>query len=350
MTQAQKTSTAWSDFAMRPNTTSAEGQVPITGDSRVSPDIIPMRVPVQDPQAVFATPQSWSNGYPAPVILDTPNYIYVRARNFYSGAETGAIRLYAAPSALINWPSIWLSDPLQVQNQPDPWVNISAAASQEIVVGAQPFYWQTPQPPQGSSSYSLFALVDTPHTPNPLLHGDIPGDYRTLAGLFADSLNIACKDSVYVPGDSPTWTQKLTLDIPASASNGALLHIYVFATAGCVNGQVAVSSGDSQGFNPVIEINRTTITGPEETYGILTMPAPGVASTVLNISFWIGSSNPGPGDRIVVSANWVPDSAEEARPFIESGVARPLPPALATGTMSWEVPVGSVSYHFTGSP
>lgn len=348
MTQLQAT-TMWTDFAMRPNTTSPEGQVPVTGTIYTCPDIIPQVVPVQNPQSVFGTPQSWSNSYPAQVNLGAPNYIYVRAKNFYNGAETGTIRLYAVGDSLINWPSQWINNPLPVQNQPDPWVNISAAGNQEIVVAGQPFYWQAPPPPPGSDHYCLFSLVDTEHTPNPLLHSNVPNDYNTMADLVTNSLNVGWKNIAEVSSNVPTWTQQMTLQIPPTASPDQMLHIYAFATAGCVNGQLAISSSDSQGFDPVINIAQTNITSPTDTYGTLTLPAPGVAKTVLNVSFWKGTSNPGFNDRVVVVAGWVPNSLEQIQPFIDSGAARRLPGQLAANNVGWEVAIGAMSYRFAAA-
>jgi hypothetical protein len=345
MTQVAATTT-WVDFAVRPNTTSPEGQVPVTGPIVVCPDIIPQTTAVHDPQSVFSTPASWAESYPAQVQQGAANYIYVRARNFDTGPETGTIRLYAVGDSLIQWPSQWINSPLEVQTGGST-VPISAQTSQEIVVGAQPFYWQAPPPPAGSDHYCLFSLVDTPKTPNPLLHSNVPDNYNTMVDLVTNSLNVGWKNIAEVPTNVPTWTSQMTLNIPPTAEANQQLHIYAFGTSGTVGGQVAVSSGDSQGFDPVVNIAQTTIQSSSETYGLITTPSPGLAKTVLNVSFWTSNSNPGFKDRIVVVAGWVPPSIESIGYLIAAGAARRLPLALAADTIGWEVPIGAMSYRFS---
>jgi hypothetical protein len=347
MTQVTATTT-WTDFAMRPNTTSPEGQVPVTGTIVVCPDIIPQTVAVHDPQGTFSTPASWANDYPAQVQEGAANYIYVRAKNFDNGPEDGTVRLYAVGSSLIQWPSQWINSPLPVQTGGNS-LPISAQTSQQIVVGAQPFYWQAPPPPAGSDHYCLFSLVDTVKTPNPLLHSTVADNYNTMVDLVTNSLNVGWKNIAEVPSNVPTWTSQMTLNIPPSAQPNQQLHIYAFGTQSTVGGQVAVTSGDSQGFDPVVNIAQTTIQSSSDTYGMITTPSPGVAKAVLNISYWTGTSNPGFNDRVVVVGGWVPSEINEIAHLIEAGAARRLPAALVGDTPGWEVAIGAMTYRFSAA-
>jgi hypothetical protein len=333
---------------MRPNTTSPEGQVPVTGPITACPDIIPATEAVNDPQSVYSTATSWATDYPAQVNAGAPNYIYVRTKNFAPGPETGTVRLYAVGSGLIQWPSLWVNNPLTVQ---DGGTNIalSAIANQEIVVGAQPFYWDAPPPPAGSDHYCLFSLVDTPKTPNPLLHSDVPDTYNNMADLVTNSLNVGWKNVAEVANNVPTWTHTMTMQIPPAAEANQLLHVYAFGTSGTVNGQLQISSGDSQGFNPPIQIDQTTIASATQTYGTLTTPTPGAAKTVLNVSFWKGNSNPDFADRITVICGWVPNDADLISRQIEAGTAYRLPPELAEDDTRWEVPIGAMHYQFSAT-
>jgi hypothetical protein len=335
--------TTWTSFAMRPNTDSAEGQVPIAGDPCTSPDIIPMSTAVQNPQATFSSPDSWTNDYPAQVNFGAANYLYVRAKNFGTGAETATVSMYAAGNGLINLPQQWLSNPLQVQTG-GTTVSLSAQTNQQIVVGGEPFYWQAPPPPAGSDHYCLFALVDDPANPNPLLHGNVPDDYNTMADLVNNNLYVGWKNVAEV-GNPPTWTEQMQMPIPPNAQPNQLLHVYVFGTAGYVGSQVEVTSGDGVSFNPPITIQQTTITSPTQTYGTLTTPQAGTSGTTLNVSCWTGSGNPGFRDRIVAVCGWVPNNAEELQPFLDSGAARRLPTELLGDTpVEWEVPIGAMHY------
>lgn len=347
-TQMLATTTTWPDFAMRPNTTSPEGQVPVTGPITSCPDIIPVTAAVNDPQSVYSTPTSWATDYAGQVSEGAPNYLYVRAKNFDAGAETGTISLYAVGCGLIQWPSLWINNPLNVQGG-GTTVALSATTNQEIVVGAQPFYWDAPPPPAGSDHYCLFSLVDTPKTPNPLLHTNVPDTYNNMSDLVTNSLNVGWKNVAEVSNDVPTWTHQMTMQIPPGAEANQRLHVYAFGTQGTVNGQLQVSSGDSQGFNPPIQIDQTTIASSSQTYGTLTTPTPGEARTVLNVSFWKGNSNPGFTDRITVVCGWVPNDAEVIASQIEAGTAHRLPSELAGDEPLWEVPIGAMHYQFSAT-
>lgn len=339
--------TAWTSFAIRSNTTSPEGQVPITGGVCASPDIIPLTTADPNPQATFSTPESWEKTYPGQVASGAPNYLYVRAKNFGAGAATATVSLYAAGNALINVPDVWLKNQLTIQDGDKKTVSLSAQTNQQIVVGTEPFYWQAPSPPPGSDHYCMFALVDDPTNPNPLLHGNVPNDYNTIADLVNHTLYVGWKNIAAV-GTAPTWTQQMQMPIPPGAQRGEMLHVYVFGTSGYVGSQVEVSSGDGQGFDPPITIKQTTIESPTQTYGTLTMPQPGSTGTVLNVSCWKHNGNPGLKDKIVAVCGWVPQSQEQLQPFLDSGAARRLPQALlGDAGVEWEVPIGAMHYQIS---
>lgn len=338
---------AWTDFAMRPNTTSPEGQVPTTGEIVGCPDIIPQASPVNDPQAVFSTPDSWKTTYPGQVLEGRPNYLYVRAKNFYPGQEEGTVRLYAAGSSLIQWPSIWLQNPLTLDSGSES-LALSAQKQNDIIVGQQPFYWEAPPPPAGSDHYCLFSLVDTENTPNPLLHSNVPSTFGTMAELVTNSLNVGWKNVAEVANDIPTWTKRITLEVPAPVEQGSRLHIYCNGTGKTVGGSVALSSGESQGFDPVVNMPKTEIRGQYDTYGLLTTPSPGLARATINVSFWKGTSDPTLQDRISVYAGWVPPDPDAIGHLIEAGVARRVPEEAAGDEIPWDTPVGAMHYRFTG--
>jgi hypothetical protein len=334
---------------MRPNTTSTEGQVPNTGGISDCPDIIPVQQATVDPQGTYSGAGSWGTTYPNQVVEGAPNYIYVRGKNWASGQETATVSLYAVGNALIPWPDQWLSNPLTVQATGGTTVTLEAQTNQQIVVGTQPFYWQAPPPPAGSDHYCLFALVDTPSNPNPLLHSDVPMTYTTMADLVTNTLYVGWKNVAEVSNNTPTWVKQMTMNVPKGASANQLLHVYVFGTQGTIGGQVAVSSGDSVGFNPPINISQTTIASSTDTYGTLTTPIPGQASTVLNVQFWQGNSNPQFGDRIIAVCGWVPATMEEAQPYIDRGMTRPLPQDRMVGDVGVEVAIGAMHYEFTAA-
>lgn len=343
---------AWNSFAMRPNTSSTEGQVPNTGIIYDCPDIIPVASATVDPQNAYKTADSWATTYSNQVRGSAPNFIYVRGKNWASGAETATVTMYAVPSSLISWPSQWLNSPLAVQTGDGTdvrSVELKAEANQQIVVGAQPFYWNAPPPPPGSDHYCLFALVDTPSNPNPLLHRDVKNSYTTMADLVTNTLYVGWKNVAEVDANAPTWTNQVQMTVPEGAAEGDFLHVYVYGTAGTVGGQVEVVSGDGDGFSPPINIPQQTVERAGATYGMLTTPTPGVANTILNISFWNGSATPRLGDGISAVCGWVPPTKEAAQPYIDRGVARALPEDRMGG-VGVEVLIGAMNYRFTAAP
>lgn len=73
---------------------------------------------------------------------------------------------------------------------------------------------------------------------------------------------------------------------------------------------------------------QTPIRQANETCGMIMTPMPGVARTVINVTFSTGSSNPGFQDRIVVVGGRVPPDASLISRYIEAerhagGIRRP---------------------------
>lgn len=350
--------TAWTSFALRPNTTTQEGQVPVSGELVACPDIIPQTAPVQDPQGTFSTPDSWATTYPGQVTAGVANYLYLRAKNWAPGAETTTARMYAVGCALVQFPSDWLNSPLSVQ-LPDgttsTTLELAATANQQVVVGEQPFYWQAPPPPAGSDHYCIFALLDSPDAPNQLLHSEVPQTYSDMASLVTNELYVGWKNVAEVsPGDL-AWTHQMRMPLPPRVNPTDLLHVYFVGSKGLVGGSASMSCGDGVGYNPPINVPQTNIVDSYSTYGVLVKPSPSEEVAVLNLSFWKGSSNPGFSDRLSVICGWVPSDAALAEPFVASGAATELPEhhqgheLLGGLDVAYEVTVGAMHYVFSGA-
>lgn len=70
----------------------------------------------------------------------------------------------------------------------------------------------------------------------------------------------------------------------------------------------------------------------------------------MNVSCWTNGANPGFSDRITAVCGWVPNSAEQLQPFLDSGAARQLPGELAAAAgVEWEVAIGPLHQVSTGS-
>ncbi|MFD5234999.1 hypothetical protein ACFWJ5_42320 [Streptomyces qaidamensis] len=335
---ALRTST-WTDFAMRPNLSSPEGIIPSSGPVCDCPDIIVSADPIDHPHQTLSTPESWHSQNAGTVYEGRPTYIYVRAKNFYDGSETGDVSLYYAPAELIQWPSQWKQNRLRPQEAGDT-VALRAHKRGGIAVGDNPFYWEAP-PPSPNGHYCLFALVNTAHTKNPL-PDNVPTSYKGMADLVSNYLNIGWKNTAEVESDVPTWTRQSGLTVPDTCPLNQRLMLSIIGSSGTVGGAVALSSSDTQ-FEPLIDLPETTIVDANRPISFLTQPKRPTHAT-LNLTFWQHSSNPGLQDSIQLVASWIPPDHESAAPYVDKGIAQRT--ATIDGDVFWTVPLGAMNYMF----
>lgn len=137
------------------------GAIPYPGSAWwSSPDIIPSgTTPVSNPQTFFT--QNWNSDVGQNIKASQTNYIYVRGKNLFPGPESGTIALYWADAGVSLNPSQWGNQPV-----PTAPAAVTAANSNDIVVGQTAFTWSPALPPAGSH-YCLIARVATPYFPNP---------------------------------------------------------------------------------------------------------------------------------------------------------------------------------------
>ncbi|WP_431286450.1 hypothetical protein [Roseateles chitinivorans] len=144
------------------------GQIPSTTRVAVScsPDIIPAGT-TQIPNYMTALVNNYNGAfnYFQNIQQNLYNYIYVRGYNLRAGAETGTIALYYAPSSLLLTPASWINNRISNFNGTQV-ANLSANATNQVVVGDAPFYWQPPPLAPNMGHYCLVAQVVTPNNPN----------------------------------------------------------------------------------------------------------------------------------------------------------------------------------------
>lgn len=145
------------------------------------PDIIPNQADaVGNPQATFGTVASYATGPYKDILPSQRNYIYVRAKNLYTGgAASGTAYLYWCKSSLFMNTNLWSSQ--NISSVTGPGSNLSAAAMNDIAVGDSAFLWLAPQQPTGFHYCCIVRLeTSTPSDPNP-----IPANFTSTGAFVA---------------------------------------------------------------------------------------------------------------------------------------------------------------------
>jgi hypothetical protein len=268
-----------------------------------SPDIIPNGPDaVPDYGTFFTNNFNGPYNYYANVQQNLFNYIYVRGMNLFPGAQTGQIFLYYADSSLLLVPANWIGNVVPNANLTNA-ANVSATATNQVVVGDSPFYWQ-PQPlPPAQGHYCLIAQVVTDQDPNPIPSGDNLPDF---AVWVANHPGIAWRN-VAVVTTMPTPAFSGFQGIANTTSDSALVTV----TATCVN----VPDGVSIALvcpvdGPLPPINTTQIVGPDNQIStnpktniisaVSTLPANFAAQLQLTVTTPVGTNLP-PGALVTVS-------------------------------------------------
>jgi hypothetical protein len=201
---------------MRPNPTS-EGTVPAEGTLCTSPDIwIAGTEPVNNFQTALATSESYGKESGNEVQEGRNNYIYLRAKNGTSVAQTKTIQVYYAPSGVIQWPSDWEPNVIPTDEGKE-FAQIANLAPGAIGVGNEVFVWQNVQPPPpGSDHYCLIAQVNDAQNTNPPPKVDT---LLNLGELIQSNLEFGWRNTRLVSRGQPSFqfTQRLKIkdNIPA---------------------------------------------------------------------------------------------------------------------------------------
>lgn len=293
--------TEYGDLFMRPNLTSPLGQVPSVGPVTSCPDIIPAgTTPTANYQTVYATSQSYASDPGGSVFLGQNNYIYVRARNNWNGAETGQISLYYVPAQVINWPSQWANNKL-LTDQGQSFTTVSAAAQGDVVVGANVFQWIPQPPPPGSDHYCLISQIVTPNNPNPIPGQTTPMTYEDMANIVANDLGFGWRNVVLVSGNPPTWVYQTQLTVPTTVS-AEVVHVYLACNNMPVGGAMSFTASTSQGSSQLVAIPQTSISDPNQISGLTVTLQPGYSASI-SVNYWANGTTPTSGANIALEAS-----------------------------------------------
>lgn len=294
-----RVSTTFADFYFRPNL-AANNVIPATGPYITCPDIIPWGTDtLADYQKVLATPDSYATSYGNQITETFTNYLYVRGKNGGSNAVTRQISLYYAPSAIIQWPYLWVQNQLLTDSGAKTSL-VSNVAPGAIAVAPDTFEWpNVSPPPAGSDHYCLFSYSTDPENPQP-----VPGSqsmtYEDMAALIQNQLNIGWLNTVLVDRDAPTWVYSQTLSIPADVDGARDVHVYL-QCSGFEGAAVSFTGSNQNGASGPIQIPKTTIPDDDYIVGTTVTLQPGFSCSVA-VNFWQQDAAPKSGATISLEA------------------------------------------------
>jgi hypothetical protein len=223
-------------FFLRDNLASG-GQVPAAPPYNQCPDIIQSGSPIPNAQSTLSAISSWQTIYDCQPVIGAPNYYYLRGMNGTApqGAETFQLKLFWAPAQLILFPATWKNNPLTAATGGET-VAVTADPG-HIGVGDEPFLWQAPPAPTGSTFYSLVAQAVGANGVTPPL----PTDWIGMSQLLTQQLSVGFRNMVYVDPSAPAWAHQVGVTIPSSVSEKASLRLMVTASGftGCSLGLIA---------------------------------------------------------------------------------------------------------------
>jgi hypothetical protein len=305
----------YDDLFMRANLSDV-GQVPGVGNACTSPDIIPFgSLPYSgDPNTFFAG--NYTSDVGQNVLAGEQNYIYVRAKNLASAADTGQVWLYWSKASLLNWPSVWSGNALKTE-QGSTSVEISAAQDGQVAVGQAPFVWSPAQ--ISDDHYCMISRVVTANNPNPVPDDGTIDDFTK---YVLNNRGVGWRNVTLVRGDTPSWQVPVNLRV----TDACQLLIQVETTNVPLGCAVQFACG-IEGPNPPLILAPTQITtSPNQTVGIWSQLPQGFSADI-TVSFWLNSNPALPsGAQVALCAYRLLDSshplAARGVPIADSRVDR----------------------------
>src|SRR5438045_350801 len=212
--------TTFNGVYLRPNISNG-GVIPAVGPVCTSPDIwIAGTQAVGNFQSALATAASYQTESSSNISLGNDNYIYARAMNGTSLAQSRSVQLYYAPSAIIQWPGQWQNNVIKT-DQGNTMANIANLAAGQVGVADQTFLWPNVQPPPaGSDHYCLLAQLNDANNDNPFPPISSQLD---LAALIANNLGWGCRNVTLIAGGPATFQFEVPLTIPQFMPTGTYL-------------------------------------------------------------------------------------------------------------------------------
>ncbi|MDY7093678.1 MAG: hypothetical protein SX243_11970, partial [Acidobacteriota bacterium] len=300
----------WDGLYLRTNLED-QGSVPRKAPWDHSPDLIPSGIlPVNHPARAFD--RSYDQELAKSLVAQTPNYIYLRVKNFATEARTGQLYLYYTPSQLLLYPQLWSQNALLTASGNDRSEVQDVSPSKVATIG-DPFVFN---PTPTDQSVVLIGRLVTPENPNPVpssLGGETFDEWISKRG------NWARFDAVVTTEGAAAFSQEIPFDM-GDIQGGVefLLSCQDLPTGS----QVWASSGGLLADDTYIIIPPSTIPGPG-VYGFGTVAeVPRRFRTTFQVCYrgqpWEG------GASLTLQALWIPEDGGRRRLIQEWKILGPV--------------------------
>ncbi|WP_224242432.1 hypothetical protein [Hyalangium gracile] len=289
----------YNDLFFRTNLSDA-GQLPSLPPAYTSPDIIPSGMnPISEPDRYFVG--NYGQDVGQDIINQANNYIYLRARNFASGPQSGLMSLYYTKASLLLYPSQWQSNQLKTSDGRTQ-VAVTNVSPNAIAVATDPFVWNPPALGSGDH-FCLISQVVTNEHPNPI---PPTGSVNDLTQFIIENPGFGWRNVSLTDAGAPTFTTPVGYQ---QGSDGGQMLFLLECKNVPAGASVAFSSG-TPGPDPLIDLQKTTVpanNGSWATGIISTVPAN--FETTISYSYWANGTTPAPGWSITLTVqNFVPSN------------------------------------------
>jgi hypothetical protein len=282
-----------------------KGEIPTSGTLCHSPDIIPNgQKPLADPNTLISD-ENWDKEMGKNLIANAHNYIYVRGMNLANKAENGDVYLYYSKASLLLYPSQWKNNQLKTDDGSGK-CNVSAKAIGSRVVTDNPFTWE-PEYITGDH-YCMVARVSTKDNPN-----KIPdtGDIQDFSKFICNNPGFGWRNVSVVNADSPTFTQTIEYE---QGTIKAPMKFCIECTNVPVGAEVAFSCA-TPGPQPVINLDKTTVTNSESFIVGMSSNVPKNFKSNISYSYWSNGKKPLKGFKIRLYAIYLVATDNELYDF-----------------------------------
>lgn len=261
------------------------GTIPRLVTAGTSPDVIPYgNETVLDPQTFFTA--NYDSYVDKPLLTGTgeTNNIYVRVKNYFTEGTTGKIYLYYAFNNQLDSPRVWKKNVIRTASGAD-YIEVTAEASGDIAVTAEPFVWAPPALPAGQS-YNLIARVSTVRNPNP-----VPTTIASFTAYVGDNGGIGWETPTLPPPVvKPVWTTSFPY---AQGDTERTMYFMLEGENITIGSQVSISSDTG-----VIKMDKAPVTTSPFSVGINQIVPAGYTCN-LSFTLWNQQKDSQPADSYV---------------------------------------------------
>jgi hypothetical protein len=300
---------SWDDLYLRANLED-QGAVPRKAPWNHSPDLIPSGIlPVDHPARVFD--RSYDQELARSLVAQTPNYIYLRVKNFAAQPRRGRLYLYYTPSQLLLYPQLWSQNVLRTSSGSD-WAELHEVRPGKVATIGDPFVFN---PTATDQSMLLIGRLETPEHPNPVpssLGGETFDEWISKRG------NWARFDAVVTNEGAAAFTRQIPFDM---GDIGGSIEFLLSCRNLPTGSEVWATSGTLLPDGTYIIIPPSTIPGPGD-YGFGTVAeVPVRFQTTFQVCY--RGQSWGEGASLSLKALFTPDAGKARRVIQEWEISAP---------------------------